>query len=56
MAMGVASFALGGGTKHSRHVIEAFDVRLGREVQIASIRLRFARKRILQILFRLATF
>jgi hypothetical protein len=56
MAVGMTGFTLGRGTEHRGHVIEAFDIRLGRKVQIAAIRLRLARKCILQILFRLATF
>src|ERR1700688_2524268 len=56
MPMGMAGFAFGSGTEHRGHVIESFDIRLGCEVQITPIRLRFACKCILQILFRLATF
>jgi hypothetical protein len=56
MAVGMARLTLGSGTEHRGHVIEAFDVRLGREVQITAIRLRFACECILEILFRLTTF
>jgi hypothetical protein len=55
MTVCMACLTFGSGTEHSGHVIEALDVRLGREVQITSIRLRFACKCVLQILFRLTT-
>jgi hypothetical protein len=54
--MSMAGLALGSRTEYGRDIIETFHIRLGREVQIAPIRLRLARKGILQILFRLATF
>ena len=49
--MGVAGLAFGGRAKHRRHIVVAFDIRLGREIQIAAIGLRFAGKCVLQILF-----
>jgi hypothetical protein len=52
----MARFALGCGSKHGRNVIETFDVRLGREIQITPIRLRFSGEGVFQILFSLATF
>src|SRR6202162_6067495 len=50
MPMGMAGLALGGGTKYRGDVVEAFDIGLGREIQITTIRLRFAGKCVLQIL------
>jgi hypothetical protein len=54
--VGMACFTFGSGTEHRGHVIESFDIRFGSEVQITSIRLRFACECVLQILFRLTTF
>jgi hypothetical protein len=54
--MGMARLAFGSRAKYRRHIVEAFDVRLGREVQIATIRLRFASESVLQIFFRLTAF
>jgi hypothetical protein len=51
MAVRVPGLALGSGTKHRRHIVIAFDIRFGREVQVATIGLRFAGKGVLQILF-----
>jgi hypothetical protein len=48
--------AFGRGAEHRGDVIETLDVRFGRKVQIAPVGLRFARKSILEILFRLAAF
>ena len=47
MAMGMAGFTLGGRTEHGRNVIEAFDIRLGREIQVTAIRLRLPREGVL---------
>ena len=38
--VGVAGFTLGGGAENSRDVVVTLDVGLGREIQVASIRLR----------------
>ena len=38
-------------TKYRRNVVVTFDVGLGREIQVAAIRLRFAGKRVFEILF-----
>jgi hypothetical protein len=56
MPVRMACFTFGSGTEYRGDVIESLDVRLGSEVQITPIRLRFACERVLQILFRLTTF
>jgi hypothetical protein len=56
VAVRVARLAFGSRAKYRRYIVEAFDVRFGREVQIATIRLRFAGEGVLQILFRLTAF
>ncbi len=55
MAMRVAGLALGRRAEHRRDVVEAFDVGLGGEIQIAPVGLRLAGKRVLQVLFRLTS-
>ena len=54
VAVGMARLALRRGAEYGRDVVLAFDVRLGGEVQIPSIRLRFPGERVLQVLQRLA--
>src|SRR5450631_1304235 len=49
MTMGMAGFTLGGRTEHGRNVIEAFDIRFGREIQITAIRLRLPREGVLEV-------
>src|SRR5271154_1228844 len=56
MAVRVAGLAFGGGAEDRRDVVEAFDVGLLREIEIAAIRLAFAGERVLQILFGLGAF
>ena len=56
VAMRVAGLAFGGGTEQRGHVVLALDVGLVREVQIAAVGLRFARKGVLQVLFGLRSF
>jgi hypothetical protein len=50
----VASFALRSGTEYRRHVIETFHVGLRREVQVATVCLRFTGESVLEVLFRTA--
>ena len=56
MAVGMAGFTLRRGTEHRRHVVVAFHVRLGGEIKITAVRLRFAGEGGLQILFGFAVF
>lgn len=55
VTMCVARFTFRGRTKHSGNVVLAFHVGLCREVQIATVGLRFAGKRGLQVVFRFRT-
>ncbi len=50
VAVGVAGLTFGGGAEHGRNVVVALDVGLVREVQITTVSLAFASKRVLQIL------
>ena len=52
----MAGLTLGRGTEHCRHVVVAFDVGLGCEIQVTAIRLRLASERVLQILLGPAAF
>jgi hypothetical protein len=54
--MRMARFAFRGGAEHGRHVVEAFDVGLGCEIEVTTIRLGFAGEGVFQILFGLAAF
>ena len=54
--MGVTGFAFGRGAENGRYVVIAFYIRLGGEIQVATIRLRFTRKRFFEIAFCLAAF
>ncbi len=54
MAVRVAGLAFGGRAEHGRHVVEAFDVGLGCEIEVAAIRLGLAGEGVLEILFGLA--
>jgi hypothetical protein len=56
VTVGVTGLALGGGTEHRGHVVVAFHVRLGGEVQVTAVGLGFAGKGVLQVLFGLASF
>ena len=56
VAMGVTGFALGGRAEDGCHVVVALHIRLGSEVEVATIRLRFSGKSVLQVLFGLAAF
>jgi hypothetical protein len=53
MAVRVTGLAFRRRAEHGSDVVEAFDIRLRCEIQIATIRLRLAGERVLQILFRL---
>ena len=50
MAVRVAGFALGGGAEYRRHVVEALDVRLRGEVEVATVGLRLAGESVLEVL------
>jgi hypothetical protein len=52
----VARLAFRGRAEHGRDVVQPLDVRLGCEIEVAAIRLRLARERILEILLGLAAF
>lgn len=54
--MSMAGFAFRRRAEHRGDVVVAFDVGLLREIQIASVGLRLARERGLQVVFRLAAF
>ena len=54
MAVGVAGLAFRGRAEHGGDVVEAFNVGLLREIEIAAVRLALARERFFQICFRLA--
>jgi hypothetical protein len=49
MAVSVAGLALCGGTKHRRDVVESLDIRLGREIKIATVCLRLAGECVLEV-------
>ncbi len=51
MTVRVARFAFRSRAKYCGHVVVTLDIGLRREVQITTIRLRFARERVAQILF-----
>jgi hypothetical protein len=50
----MAGFAFGGRAKNGGHVVESLHVGLPGEIEVAAIRLRFAGKRVLEVLLRLA--
>ena len=50
VAVRMAGLALGGRAEHRGHVVETLDVGLGREIEIATIRLRLAGEGVLQVL------
>ena len=50
MAVRMAGLAFGRRAEHRGDVVEAFDVGLRCEIQVTTIRLRFAGERVLQIL------
>jgi hypothetical protein len=51
--MGVTRLAFGGRTEHGCHIVVTLDVRLRCEVQVTTVGLRFAGKRILEVLLSL---
>ena len=51
MAMGMTGLAFGRGTENRCHVVVSFDIRLLSEIEIASVGLRFAGERRLEIIF-----
>src|SRR5665213_1367548 len=55
MAVGMAGLAFCGRAEHGGNVIEAFDIGLLREIEIAAIGLAFAGKSLFQILFGLGS-
>jgi hypothetical protein len=56
MTMGVPGLAFSGGAKYGRNVVLAFDIGFRSEIQVASVGLRFASERVLQVLMRLGAF
>ena len=54
--MRVTRFTFGGVAEKARDVGLTLDVRLLREVEVAAVRLRLARERVLQVLMRLRSF
>ena len=56
VAVRMARLAFGRGTKHRRDIVVAFDVGLGCEIQVTTVRLRLTGERVFQILLGLAAF
>src|SRR3546814_15923513 len=54
MAVGMAGLAFGGGTEDRGNVVEALDVGLLREVEVAAVGLALAGEGVFQVLFGLA--
>lgn len=56
MSMGVAGFPLRGRAEHRGYVILPLNIRLGRKIQITTVRLGFTRERIFQVVVSLGAF